>query len=397
MPGPAFELASVFRQYGAAYRAAHRLPLEQLRVMRAVEVCRTSALGGHVEKCCQCDFSRISYNSCRNRHCPKCQNRERAKWLADRKAELLPVEYFHVVFTIPEELARVAFYNKEVLYGILFRAASETLLTIAHDPRHLGAEIGFFAILHTWGQNLQHHPHVHCVVPGGGLAPGCERWIGCKPGFFLPVRVLSRLFRRLFLEALEDAFYQGKLLLFGETEPLQDAIAFHALTTSLENREWVVYSKPPFGGAQRALEYLGRYTHRVAISNERLLAVKDGSVTFQWKDYRHKNKHNSRVMKLDSDEFIRRILVHTLPPGFQRIRHYGFLANRYRKQKLDLCRDLLLRPITELLPGQMQCLALLATLTSPPPAHCPKCKTGVLVRLGFVPAYRWPLRPPDSS
>ncbi len=365
--------------------------------MRAVEVCRTAALGGHVEKCGQCDYTRISYNSCRNRHCPKCQNGERAQWLADRKAELLPVEYFHVIFTIPEEVACIAFYNKEVVYGILFQAASETLLTIARDPKHLGAEIGFFAILHTWGQNLQHHPHIHCVVPGGGLSPDYDRWIGCKPGFFLPVRVLSHLFRRLFLEALEDAFYEGNLRFFVETEPLQDALAFHSLTTSMANREWVVYAKPPFGGAQQALEYLGRYTHRVAISNERLLAVNNGRVTFQWKDYRHKQKHKSRVMDLGAGEFIHRILIHTLPAGFQRIRHYGFLANRHREEKLDLCRKLLQDPVTELLPGPTQRLALLATLTLPSPTRCPKCQTGVLVRLGFVPAYRWPARPPDSS
>ena len=232
---------------------------------------------------------------------------------------------------------------------------------------------------------------------GEGAAERHDRWIGCKPGFFLPVRVLSRLFRRLFLEALEDAFYRRELQWFGETEPLQDAIAFHALTTAMENREWVVYCKPPFGGAQQALEYLGRYTHRVAISNERLLAVKDGRVTFQWKDYRRKQKHTSRVMDLGAGEFIHRMLIHTLPSGFQRIRHYGFLANRHRREKLDLCRRLLRHPVTELLPGPTQCLALLATLTLPPPSRCPKCKTGVLVRLGFVPAYRWPERPPDSS
>lgn len=394
MPRPAFELADIFRHHGAAYRAAHKLPREQLRVMRAVEVCRTATLGGHVEKCSQCDYTRIAYNSCRNRHCPKCQNTERAKWLEGRKAELLPVEYFHVVFTIPEELAHIAFYNKEVVYGILFRAASETLLTIARDPKHLGAEIGFFAILHTWGQNLQHHPHIHCVVPGGGLSSDYERWISCKPGFFLPVRVLSHLFRRLFLEALEDAFYESKLCFLGETEPLQDAIALNALITSQENRDWVVYAKPPFGGPQCALEYLGRYTHRVAISNQRLLAVRDGVVTFQWKDYRHKHKQNSRVMDLASDEFIRRILIHTLPPGFQRIRHYGFLANRYRREKLDLCRKLLTHPATELLPGAIQCLAVMTLL---PPKRCPQCKAGVLLRLGWVPAYRWPAKPPDSS
>lgn len=239
MSRPAFELAGIFRQYGETYRKAHKLPLEQLRVMRAIEVCRTASLGGHVEKCGQCDYTQISYNSCRNRHCPKCQNTERAKWLESRNAELLPVEYFHVVFTLPEELARVAFYNKEVVCGILFGAASETLLTIARDPKHLGAEIGFFAVLHTWGQNLQHHPHVHCVVPGGGLSPDHERWISCPPGFFLSVHVLSRLFRRLFLDALEDAFYAGKLRFSGETEFRQDASAFAECLVSHENREWV--------------------------------------------------------------------------------------------------------------------------------------------------------------
>ncbi len=397
MSRPAFELAGIFRQYGEAYRKAHKPPLEQLRVMRAVEVCRTSALGGHAGKCGQCDYIHISYNSCRNRHCPKCQNTERAKWLEARKAELLPVEYFHVVFTIPEELARIAFHNREIVYGILFRAASETLLTIARDPNHLGAEIGFFAVLHTWGQNLQHHPHIHCVVPGGGLSPDYERWMSCKPGFFLPVRVLSRLFRRLFLEAVDEAFAEGKLQFHGELESLADRSAFAQYLAPLRGKEWVVYSKPPFGGPQQALEYLGRYTHRVAISNERLLAVRDGEVTFQWKDYRHKHKHNSRAMTLASDEFIRRFLIHTLPAGFQRIRHFGFLANRHRKEKLELCRKLLETPATELLPNAMQCLILLAALTPCPEVHCPKCKTGVLVRIGYLPAYRWPERPPDSS
>lgn len=290
-----------------------------------------------------------------------------------------------MVFTIPEELARIAFYNKEVVYGILFRAAAETLLTIARDPKHLGAEIGFFGVLHTWGQNLLHHPHVHCVVPGGGLSPDHERWISCPPGFFLSIHVLSRLFRRLFLDALEDAFYTGKLRFFGETEPLQDAIAFAECLVSHESREWVVYVKTPFGGPQQALEYLSRYTHRVAISNDRLLAVNKGEVTFQWKDYRSKHKQKSRVMTLASDEFIRRFLgqwrrymavlsgdkstlsaafvVDTMPSRFQRIRHFGFLANRHRKEKLALCRKLLTTPVTELLPGAAQCLILLAALT----------------------------------
>jgi hypothetical protein len=394
---PAFELADIFRKHGAQYRARHKLPLKQLRVMRAIEVCRTAVLGGHVEKCDQCDHIRIAYNSCRNRHCPKCQNRERAKWLADRKAELLPVEYFHVVFTVPEEIARIAFYNPEVMYGILFRTTAETLLTIARDPQHLGAEIGFFAVLHTWGQNLLHHPHVHCVVPGGGLSPDHKRWIACRPGFFLPVKVLSRLFRRLFLDALEDAFYQGKLLFPGETESLQDAFSFAERLIAEEAREWVVYAKPSFGGAQRALEYLGRYTHRVALSNERLLAVQNNEVTFQWKDYRHKHKQKSRVMTLEADEFMRRFLIHTLPPGFPRIRHYGLLANRHREEKLALCRTLLSQPVTELLPGAVQCLLLLQALTLPPPVRCPKCRKGVMIRLGFLPVYLWPARPPDTS
>jgi len=367
--------------------------------MRAIEVCRTAVLGGHIEKCSQCDHTRHAYNSCRNRHCPKCQNAERAKWLQSRKAELLPVEYFHVVFTIPEALARIAFHNKEVVYGILFRTAAETLLTIARDPRHLGAEIGFFGILHTWGQNLQHHPHVHCVVPGGGLSPDYDRWVSCPPRFFLPVQVLSSLFRRLFLEALKEAFGKGKLEFFGETEALADPSAFARYLAPLGKKKWVVYAKPPFGGSQQALDYLGRYTHRVAISNERLLAVNNGSVTFQWKDYRHKHKQNSRAMTLDADEFIRRFLVHTLPPGFRRIRHFGFLANRHRKEKLELCRKLLTNPAADLLPDNAQCLVLLQALllTSRPPVRCPKCQTGVMIRIGFVAPCLWPERPPDTS
>lgn len=397
MPRPAFELAGIFRQYGQAYREAHRLPLEQLRVMRAIEVCRTATLGGHVEACSQCDYTCIAYNSCRNRHCPKCQNGERARWLESRKAELLPVEYFHVVFTLPEEIARIAFHNKEAVYGILFRTAAETLLTIARDPRHLGAEIGFFAILHTWGQNLLHHPHLHCVVPGGGLSPDYERWTACKPGFFLPVRVLSRLFRRLFLEALDVAFRQGKLRFFGQLDPLKDAAVFSRHLVPLRNKEWVVYAKPPFGGAQQALEYLGRYTHRAALSNERLLEVNNSEVTFQWKDYRHKHKQKSRRMTVSAQEFIRRFLIHTLPAGFQRIRHFGYFANRHRKEKLERCRKLLIHPVTELLPDREQCLPLTQALAAKPAASCPRCKRGVMIRLGIVPACLWPARAPDTS
>jgi len=397
MPRPAIELADIFRQHGQAYRAAHALSRQQLRVMRAIQVCRTAILGGHVESCSQCDFTRIAYNSCRNRHCPKCQNSERAQWLESRKAELLPVEYFHVVFTVPEEVARIAFYNQKIVYGILFRAASQTLLTIARDPKHLGGEIGFFAVLHTWGQNLLHHPHVHCVVPGGGLSPDHQRWIACRPGFFLPVRVLSRLFRRLFLEALQEAFQQGQLHFFGEIAALKDKAAFLESLEPLRQREWVVYAKPPFGGPQQVLEYLGRYTHRIALSNDRLLALDRGEVTFQWKDYRQAPQRNSRRMTLSVGEFIRRFLIHTLPPGFPRIRHFGFLANRFRKEKLALCRRLLATPASELLPNTAQCLLLLATLTPPPSAACPKCGVGVLLRTSLLPAYHWPARPPDTS
>jgi hypothetical protein len=398
VPRPAFELASIFRQYGQAFRETHPLPRESLRVMRAIEVCRTAVLGGHVEACSQCNFTRVSYNSCRNRHCPKCQNTERAKWLERRKAELLPVEYFHVVFTIPEQLAAIAFQNKEAVYGILFRAASETLLTIARDPKHLGAEVGFFAVLHTWGQNLLHHPHVHCVVPGGGLRPDRARWIGCRPGFFLPVRVLSRLFRRLFLDALQEAFAHAELSFFGEMEAIHDNASFAAYLAPLREKEWVVYAKPPFGGPAQVLEYLGRYTHRVAISNQRLLAVGNGQITFQWKDYRGRDKQKTRAMTLPADEFIRRFLIHTLPARFQRIRHFGMLANRHRKQKLALCRKLLSDPVSELMPGVVPCLLLLTALTSEaPPARCPECGVGTMIRIETLPVYRWPAQPPDTS
>jgi predicted Zn-ribbon and HTH transcriptional regulator len=398
MPRPALEVADIFRQHGARYREAHQLPYEQLRVMRAIETCRTAALGGHVEKCNGCDFTRNAYNSCRNRHCPKCQGAERAKWLEARKAELLPVEYFHVVFTLPEQIAEIAFYNKETVYGILFRATSETLLTIARDPKHLGAEIGFFAILHTWGQNLLHHPHLHCVVPGGGLSPDHERWISCLPGFFLPVQVLSRLFRRLFLEQLEDAFYRNELRFPGSIEPLRDAFAFDELLRSHEARDWVVYAKPPFGGAQRALEYLGRYTHRVAISNHRLLSLKDDEITFQWKDYRSEHSEKSRTMTLGVDEFQRRFLIHHLPAGFQRIRHYGYLANCHRREKLEYCRGILAAGATGLLPQPEQCRQMMEAITEPEPGHrCPRCESGIMVRIAVLQPIRWPAAPPNTS
>src|SRR3954466_4445597 len=300
---------------------------------------REKGLGGHVERCTECDFVRIAYNSCRNRHCPKCQGTARAAWLAERQGELLPVPYFHLVFTLPAPAAEIAFQNKAAVYAILFRAAAEALSTIAADPRHLGAEIGFVAVLHTWGQNLQHHPHIHCLVPGGGLSPDGRRWISCRPGFFLPVRVLSRLFRRLFLEKLRAAFDAGRLAFFGALAGLANTAVFARCVAGLRRVEWVVYAKRPFAGPAAVLAYLGRYTHRVAIANSRLIALAGDRVSFRWRDYRHHNKN--KVMTLAADEFIRRFLLHGLPDGFHRIRHYGFLANRGRAGKLALCRAII--------------------------------------------------------
>jgi Putative transposase/Transposase zinc-binding domain len=338
---PALEVADIFRRHGEAYRGAHagHLGRTERRVMGAIERCRTAALGGHVERCAGCGLVRISYNSCRDRHCPKCQGSARAAWLAERQAELLPVPYFHVVFTLPAPAAEIAFQNKAAVYAILFRAAAETLSTIAADPKHLGAEIGFIGVLHTWGQNLQHHPHVHCLVPGGGVSPDGRRWIACRPGFFLPVRVLSRLFRRLFLENLKAAFESGRLAFFGALAEFAAAPVFARRLSELRRKEWVVYAKRPFAGPAAALAYLGRYTHRVAISNSRLIDMTGDRVRFRWRDYRHHNK--SKVMALAADEFIRRFLLHTLPDGFHRIRHYGFLSNRHRAEKIALCQELL--------------------------------------------------------
>ena len=354
MDRPKLEVAAVFRRYGAAYRQAHdaSLSMAQRRVMNDIEVCRTAALGGHVEQCDACGHQRICYNSCRNRHCPKCQSLARAAWIEDRLAEILETQYFHVVFTVPEEIAAIAYQNKRVVYGILFRATAETLRTIAADPKHLGAELGFFAVLHTWGQTLMHHPHLHCVIPGGGLSPDGTRWIPCRNGFFLPVRVLSRLFRRLFLEQLQAAFNSGQLHFFSALQELQQQQAFTHYLALVRNAEWYVYAKPPFAGPQQVLDYVGRYTHRVAISNNRLLDIENGQVTFTWKDYRDNNQQ--KIMPLSAAEFIRRFLLHVLPDGFQRIRYYGFLSNRYRQQKLAQCRQLLGMPTTEETPCHSQ-------------------------------------------
>jgi hypothetical protein len=335
------ELADILRRHGATYREAHagHLSRSQRRVMAAIEACRSAALGGHVEQCDSCGRLRIAYNSCRNRHCPKCQGLARAEWLADRQAELLPAPYFHVVFTVPAPIAEIALQNKATVYDILFRAAAETLRRIAADPKHLGAEIGCVAVLHTWGQTLLHHPHVHCLVPGGGPSADGTRWIACRRGFFLPVRVLSRLYRRLFLSHLQAAFDAGQLAFHGRLARLADPAAFAACLRPLRTVPWVVYAKRPFGGPQQVLAYLGRYTHRVAIANSRLVGLDEGRVSFLWRDYRHPEKR--KVMTLDADEFIRRFLLHVLPDGFHRIRHYGFLANGHRAAKLAQCRALL--------------------------------------------------------
>jgi hypothetical protein len=344
---PALEVADIFRRHGAVYRADHAATLSnsQRRVMAAIVACRTSALGGHIERCTDCGEVRIAYNSCRDRHCPECQSLARAQWLADRQAELLPVPYFHVVFTMPAPIAAIALQNKAVVYDILFKAAAETVRTIAADPKHLGAETGMIAVLHTWRQNLFHHPHVHCIVPGGGLAAD-GRWIACRPGFFLSVRVLSRLYRRLFLERLEAAVRTGAVKFFGDLIPLDNPVAFAAHLRPLRQIEWVVYAKRPFGGPQQVLDYLGRYTHRVAIANSRIIGIDDTHVRFRWKDYRQPDK--PKVMTLNVDEFIRRFLLHVLPDGFRRIRHFGFLANAHRATRLATIRALLNVPAPDL-------------------------------------------------
>jgi hypothetical protein len=382
---PQWEVADVFRRHGPDYRRTHADALSrgQRRAMSAIERCRSAALGGHLERCDSCGHERIAYNSCRNRHCPKCQSLARAQWLKHRQAELLPVEYFHVVFTVPEPIADVAYQNKKVVYGILFRAAGETLRTIAADPRHLGAEIGFIAVLHTWGQNLLHHPHLHCLVPGGGLAPDANRWIAGRPGFFLPVRVLSRLFRRLFLQYLRAAFDAGHLQFFSTLESLASRNIFAQYLRPLGRTEWVVYAKRPFAGAEQVLDYLARYTHRVAISNNRLLNIKDGKVTFRWKDYRHHDQ--PKKMTLDANEFIRRFLLHVLPDGFMRIRHYGFLGNRHRRIKIARCRELLgVAAVISLASVVSDYRDRYQELTGKSLYDCPACGRGQMVRVAVL-------------
>ena len=393
MSRPSLELADIFQRYGEAYRRTHAMPLEQLKPMRAIETCRTAALGGHVESCGHCEHQRIAYNSCRNRHCPKCQTLAKEEWLARRKAELLPIPYYHVVFTLPPGIAELALQNKKAIYNILFAASAETLLTIAADPKHLGAKIGFFSILHTWGQNLLHHPHVHCVVTGGGIGGGIgpegQIWIRCRDNFFLSVRVLSRLFRRLFLAALAKA----ELTFHGQLIHLNEAAAFEKHIAAARKQDWVVYAKAPFGGPEQVIDYLGRYTHKVAISNHRLLSGEDGQISFSYKDYSSADPQRERVMTLKADEFIRRFLLHVVPAGYQRIRHYGLYANRNRESNLELSRKLLDVTCLDLLPSAAQSRQVLKEIVEAA-ATCPRCKVGKMLRVMKLPCFLWPARPP---
>ncbi len=394
MKAPALELGDIFRLHGPAYLTTFgdSLSHEQKKALRAIGICRTAALGGHVDQCDQCGYRKISYCSCRNRHCPKCRGQARAQWLEARAAEVLPVEYFHVVFTLPQLVAPLALQNQRLVYGILFRAAAETLLQIAADPRHLGARIGFLAVLHTWGQNLHHHPHLHCVVPGGGIAPDQSRWISCRRQFLFPVKVLSRLFRAKFVAYLKTAFRHGELGFHGVLKSLGNKRNFVEWLKCLAGTEWVVHAKPPFGGPRQVLKYLARYTHRVAISNQRLVSLDNGRVTFRWKNYARASE--PAIMTLPAAEFIRRFLLHVLPNGFVKVRHFGFLANRCRGASVLLCRK------------------LLAARTSGPPDfdcrhdsrsteqeantvdRCPRCKAGIMrmieVRMPWARAVAWP-------
>ena len=399
MRAAGLEVADIFRQVGPAYRQDHADAISggQRRVMRAIERCRTAALGGHVEQCDACGHQRIAFNSCRDRHCPKCQSLARAQWLEDRQAELLPVEYFHVVFTVPQEIAAIAYQNKAVVYDILFHATAETLRTIAADPGTWAPRSASSAILHTWGQNLLHHPHLHCVVPGGGVAPDGQRWIACRPGFFLPVRVLSRLFRRLFLTQLRAGLRRRRRCASSTTlrryrAPMPSPATWHpSLMPSGSSTP-----SAPFGGAQQVLDYLGRYTHRVAISNNRLIDFADGQVAFAWKDYRHESRR--KIMRLDAQEFMRRFLLHVLPTGFQRIRHYGLLANRYREIKLDRCRQLLgaPAPILESPTAALDYRDHYQRLTGVSLRDCPQCGRGQMVRIeSFLPG-TLPRGPPPT-
>ena len=393
------EVADVFRHFGSAFRDQHGASLSNARrrAMIAIESCRTAALGGHVERCGDCGYQRFAYDSCRHNSCPKCQGLARAQWLADRQAELLDVPYYHVVFTVPQEIEVIAFQNQAVVYDILFQAASETLRVIAADPAHLGAEIGFLGVLHTWGQNLLHHPHIHFLVPGGGIAPDGNRWGACRPGFFLPVTVLSSMFRGLFLRYLAKAFAAGTLTFFSAYRHLQEPAAFRRYLVPVWNARWVVYAKRPFAGPAQVLDYVGRYTHRVAISNSRLVSMENGKVGFRWRDYRDGNRQ--KIMTLAGGEFVRRFLIHVLPDGFHRIRYYGFLSNCHRARKLERCRDLIGMIPTPSRPTDPanDYRDRVKALTGWSLRECPHCHTGIMVVVACI-ARPWLREPaPDTS
>ena len=381
------EVADIFRRHGPQDRLAHPLPRQHLRVMRAVEACRTAELGGHKEQCADCGHVEISYNSCRNRHCPKCQTLSKEKWIEDRTQDLLPIEYYHVVFTVPSELNPLFLMNPRVMFTLLFRSVSETLAELADNPRHLGARIGFMVILHTWGQNLMEHPHVHCVVTGGGLSPD-NRWVSCRKGFFIPVRVMSALFRGKFLDHLRQSFEDEELIFPGGIDHLKDPRVFEVFRRRFYHKKWVVYCKPPFDGAEGVLQYLGRYTHRIAISNNRILTLQDGQVSFRWRDYSDGDRQKTMTVK--AQEFIRRFLLHVLPHRYVRIRHYGLLSNRNRKADIGLCRTLLdsgttvTRENNRKETWQEQLLRICGVDVT----RCPVCKKGRMLTVEFLPPSR---------
>jgi hypothetical protein len=397
MSRPALEVADIFRDHGAAWRraTAGHVSLDQLKVMSAIERCRTAALGGHVARCEDCNHTVIAYNSCRNRHCPKCQAAAATEWLAAREADLLPVAYFHVVFTLPAAIADIAYQNKAAIYDILFTASAETMIAIAADPKHLGARIGITSVLHTWGSAMTHHPHVHMIVPGGGITADGSRWVSCRPNFFLPVPVLSRLFRGLFLAKLRAAHQTGRLKFFGVHAHLDDARAFKAYLAPLRKVEWVVYAKKPFGGPQAVLAYLSRYTHRVAIANRRLISADETGVTFTWKDYRSEGARRYQTMTLPTHEFIRRFLMHVLPRGFHRIRHYGLLASGNRAANIAQARKLLTVPARSEQPDTSEAEALDGPRMLPRP--CPCCGGRMMIIETFARGCEPKHRPTPAS
>jgi len=386
MKAGAIEVADVLRSYGGQFLQEQSASFGQRGIIEDLIACRTAALGGHRRECAECKHQLIAYNSCRNRHCPKCQGQKQADWLAKQQANLLDVPYFHIVFTLPQPLASLALQNKRLLYGLLMRRAADTLLRIAHDPRHLGATIGFTCILHTWGQTLMHHPHVHCLVPAGGLSPDGKRWIPTRKGFFLPVRVLSRVFRGSFLAELNRLYGQSKLTLAGQLDELCHPNRWAEFVGRLKRIEWVVYAKPPFGSAGQVLKYLARYTHRVAISNKRLISLHEGQITFRYKDYRRGNRQC--VMSLSAVEFIRRFLLHSLPKGFMRIRHYGLLANRVRQQNLERCRWLIGNSTAEQYPVESLHTHSACSAQSTPDWACPACRQGEMRFVELLPPAR---------